>query len=112
MAKRKVVPRRTQPPRRSAANPTSPLARAAYTFPQPADSGLQAQKYHRQSPAQPRQPLPAPTGLKPYELRLEQILGDSAVAGILPKGQMTLFSGRDTRGMKFPFSQHAGEHGL
>src|SRR5260370_19654661 len=102
MAKRKVVPRRTQPPRRSAANPTSPLARAAYTFPQPADSGLQAQKYHRQSPAQPRQPLPAPTGLKPYELRLEQILGDSAVAGIVPNRPTDLYPPRDTPGVHPP----------
>ena len=107
MAKRKVVTRRTQTPRRSAANPTSPLARAAYTFPQPADSGLQAQKYHRQSPAQPRQPLPAPTGLKPYELRLEQILGDSAVAGIVQTGQMTFHSAGDTGGINYPFAQQA-----
>src|SRR5260370_35897039 len=107
MAKRKVVPRRTQPPRRSAANPTSPLARAAYTFPQPADSGLQAQKYHRQSPAQPRQPLPAPTGLKPYELRLDQILGDSAVAGCVHTRHVNFSSGRGTQATEPPALQQA-----
>jgi Icc-related predicted phosphoesterase len=78
----------------------------SYTFPTPS-LAFQAQTYHRQSPAQPRQPLPVPTGLRPYQLRLEQVLGDAAVTAIKQSGQLTFQSVGDTGGINYPFAQQA-----
>ncbi len=85
------------------ANPAS--GEFLYTFPAP-PSGLQAQQYHRQFPAQPRQPLPSPTGLLPYRVALEQVLGAGRVAAIRRSGQMTFHTVGDTGGINYPFDQH------
>jgi len=83
----------------------SASGRPMYTVPSPPTSVV-AQQYHRQFPAQPRQPLPSPTGLKPYRLSLEEILGIGPVGAIRRSGQFVFHCVGDTGGINYPFDQH------
>ncbi len=106
MGKRKLVTQSSGRRVSRASTRQAPSRSAGYIFPTPS-RGFQAQMYHRQSPAQPRQPLPAPTGLKPYEVRLGQILSESAMAAITQSGQLTFHCVGDTGGINYPFAQQA-----
>lgn len=55
--------------------------------------------------AQPKQPLPAPTGQPPFRLDLETVIGAEAAAAIEHRGQLVFHTAGDTGGVKSPEPQ-------
>jgi predicted phosphodiesterase len=78
----------------------------------PGNDGLQSTVRHKALGNQKFRPIPKPTGLPPYHLKLEDILSSEEIKKISDAGTISFHVAGDTGGIKYPIPQQIVAMGM